>query len=429
MAAIDKRVFLTSEKKEFEVHKTAAGRVPLTLKFSSQGSLDPDDDDRLTYDWLINGVSKGINKSETRHVFTKPGTYKVVLKISDNHGASAYDTLTVKAGNTPPKVKILSKVNTCFFWKNEPFHFNIEVADAEDKVLDPKRMTATYIYRREPLMVSSVVNGQVAQQAYSGKALLAASDCKACHQVKAPAVGPSFTAIANRYKQQQGSLDKLAEKIIKGGGGNWGKVHVMSAHPQISDTDAKEIVKYIFSLTDKNKPTTPIKLGKTGSLQLESYEDEPQGMYEFKATYTDKGYKNMGPLSSTDKIIVRSATQQAVFADAHPGFPRFRNSLSEAGNKAFLLFKDIDLSNIDKFIFNYSSESRDGEILVRMDSQIGPIIGRVAFFPTGSFDKFKNLEAKLLKKINGKHHLYFVITRAKLPDDRLIKLNTVSFER
>ena len=429
MAAIDKRVFLTSEKKEFEVHKAAAGQVPLTLKFSSQGSLDPDDDDRLTYEWLINGVSKGVNKSEARYVFTKPGTYKVVLKISDNQGASAYDTLTVKAGNTPPKVKILSKVNTCFFWKNEPFHFNIEVADAEDKVLDPKRMAATYIYRSEPLMVSSVVNGQAAQQAYSGKALMAASDCKACHQVEAPAVGPSFTAIANRYKQQQGSLDKLAEKIIKGGGGNWDKMHVMSAHPQISDTDAKEIVKYIFSLTDKKKPTTPIKLGKTGSLQLESYEDEPQGMYEFKATYTDKGYKNMGPLSSTDKIILRSATQQAVFADAHPGFPRFRNSLSEAGNKAFLLFKDIDLSNINKFVFNYSSESRDGEILVRMDSQIGPIIGRVTFFPTGSFDKFNDLEAKLLKKINGKHHLYFVITRSKLPDDRLIKLNTVSFER
>jgi len=429
MAAIDKRVFLTAEKKVFEIHKAAAGAVPLTLKLSSQGSHDPDDDDRLNYEWFINGVSTGITTPETRQVFTKPGTYKVILKITDNHGAIAQDTLIVKAGNTPPKVKILSKVNTSFFWKDEPFHFYIDFSDAEDKVMNPKQMRASYIYHPEPVSISGATNGQQPLPAYSGKALVAASDCKACHQVNAPAVGPSFIAVANRYKDREGSLDQLAGKIIKGGGGNWGKVHIMSAHPQISADDAKEIVKYIFSLTDKKKPTSKIEIARMGTLPLESYKEEPQGMYEITATYTDDGYKTAGPLSSTDRIFVRLATQQAVFADAHPGFPRFRNSLSEGGNKAYLLFKDIDLSNISKFIFNYSSQNRDGEILVRMDSQIGPIISRIAFTPTGSFEKFKDLEANLLKKISGKHHLYFVITRSKLPDDALIKLNTISFER
>ena len=430
MAAIDKRVFLTSEKKVFQVHKAAAGAVPLTLKFSSQGSLDPDDDDKLVYEWFINGVSTGLKTTDIRQVFDKPGTYKVVLRTTDNHGAASSDTLIVKAGNSPPKVTIRSKVNTSFFWKDKPFDFYIDYSDAEDKVQSAKRLNASYIYRPEPVIASSVLNGQQpAKPAYSGKALLAASDCKACHQVNAPAVGPSFIAVANRYKDKEGSVAQLAEKIIKGGGGNWGKVHVMSAHPQVSDSDAKEIVKYIFSLTDKKKATSRVALGKMGALPLEFYKDEPQGMYEFTAAYTDNGYKTMAPLSSTDRILVRSATQQAVYADAHPGFPRFRNSLSEGGNKAYLLFKDIDLSNISKFVFNYASQNRDGEILVRMDSQIGPVISRIAFKPTGSFDTFRDLDAPLLKKINGKHHLYFVITRSKLPDDALIKLNTISFER
>jgi cytochrome c len=415
MAALDKRVFLTSEKKIFEIHKVAAGAVPLTVKLTSQGSLDPDDDDRLRYDWLIDGVSTGINSPEIRHVFTKPGNYKVVLKITDNHGASARDTLIIKAGNTPPKVKILSKINTSFFWKDQSFPYYIDISDAEDKATTLKQMNVSYIYH--------------ALAAYPGKAMVAASDCKACHQVNAPAVGPSFTAIADRYKNTEGATDKLAKKIIQGGGGNWGEVHVMSAHPQISENDAKEIVKYIFSLTDKKKPTSKMAIAKTGELQLESYREEPQGTYEFMATYTDNGYKKVGRLSSTDHIFVRFATQQAVFSDAHPGFSRFRNSLSEGGNKAYLLFKNIDLSNISKFIVNYSSQDRDGEILVRMDSRIGPVISRAAFTPTGSFEKFKDLEAPLLKKINGKHHLYFVISRNKLPDDALVKLNTISFER
>ena len=415
MAALDKRVFLTAEKKIFEIHKVASGAVPLRLKLSSQGSSDPDDDDLLNYEWLIEGKSLKSSGKELTYVFQKPGIYKAVLKITDNHGAVGRDTVIVKAGNTAPQVQIWSKVNTSFFWKDEPFHWYIDTKDAEDKVMSPKQITAWYRYNP----------GTV----YAGKALMAASDCKACHQVSAAAVGPSFTAIADRYKTQEGAIDQLAKKIIQGGGGNWGKVHNMSAHPQIAEADAKEIVKYIFSLTDQKKPAGKIGIAKMGAIKLESYQAEPQGSYEFSATYTDDGYQKMAPLSSTDRIYVRSATQQAVFADAHPGFPRFRNSLSEAGNKAYLLFKDIDLSNIHKFTFNYAAKNRDGEILVRMDSQIGPVISRVAFEPTGSFEKFRDLEAPLLKKISGKHHLYFVVVRAKQPDDALIKLNTIRFDR
>ena len=39
----------------------------------------------------------------------------------------------------------------------------------------------------------------------------------------------------------------LAGKIINGGQGNWGEVP-MSAHPQISQADAEEMVKYILTI-------------------------------------------------------------------------------------------------------------------------------------------------------------------------------------
>jgi cytochrome c len=39
----------------------------------------------------------------------------------------------------------------------------------------------------------------------------------------------------------------LAEKIIKGGKGNWGDV-MMTPHANVSQEDAEAMVKYIFTL-------------------------------------------------------------------------------------------------------------------------------------------------------------------------------------
>ena len=39
----------------------------------------------------------------------------------------------------------------------------------------------------------------------------------------------------------------LAGKIINGGKGVWGEIP-MTAHPQINQQDAEEMVKYIFTL-------------------------------------------------------------------------------------------------------------------------------------------------------------------------------------
>jgi cytochrome c len=39
----------------------------------------------------------------------------------------------------------------------------------------------------------------------------------------------------------------LADKIIKGGSGNWGAI-AMLPHPNVSDADARLMVKYVLSL-------------------------------------------------------------------------------------------------------------------------------------------------------------------------------------
>ena len=69
----------------------------------------------------------------------------------------------------------------------------------------------------------------------------------ACHQIDQKVVGPPFKAVAAKYAGQSDAVDKLAEKVMKGGSGVWGAVP-MPANPQVSEAEAKQLVQWILSL-------------------------------------------------------------------------------------------------------------------------------------------------------------------------------------
>ncbi|WP_026905363.1 c-type cytochrome [Pedobacter glucosidilyticus] len=80
-----------------------------------------------------------------------------------------------------------------------------------------------------------------------GKQLIAQSDCLGCHKEQQKLVGPSYADVAAKYEATPENITMLAGKIINGGQGNWGEVP-MSAHPQVSQADAEEMVKYILTI-------------------------------------------------------------------------------------------------------------------------------------------------------------------------------------
>jgi len=79
--------------------------------------------------------------------------------------------------------------------------------------------------------------------------LITSSNCRSCHSLTEVSAGPSFMSISERYAGQEGSLEYLSGKIINGGSGVWGNIG-MPPNPQLSESDANEIVHYILSLTD-----------------------------------------------------------------------------------------------------------------------------------------------------------------------------------
>jgi cytochrome c len=68
----------------------------------------------------------------------------------------------------------------------------------------------------------------------------------ACHAVEKKLVGPSYKDIAVRYAGQKDAVDKLANKIIKGGSGVWGPVP-MPANAQVNDAEAKRLAAWVLA--------------------------------------------------------------------------------------------------------------------------------------------------------------------------------------
>ena len=86
--------------------------------------------------------------------------------------------------------------------------------------------------------------------AQKGEVLIAYSDCYTCHKEDKKSVGPAFNDIAKRYPVQRVYIDMLAQKIISGGSGAWGR-SVMSAHPKVTFEEAKIMANYILSLKEE----------------------------------------------------------------------------------------------------------------------------------------------------------------------------------
>jgi len=82
----------------------------------------------------------------------------------------------------------------------------------------------------------------------AGLALIGKNDCLTCHSVNDKINGPAYKDVAAKYASAGDTIvTHLAKKIIAGGSGVWGEVP-MTPHPQVSQADAEQMVKYVLLL-------------------------------------------------------------------------------------------------------------------------------------------------------------------------------------
>lgn len=87
----------------------------------------------------------------------------------------------------------------------------------------------------------------VSAPALADQALATAKNCMACHAIDKKLVGPAYKDVAAKYAGQKDAVDKLAQKIMKGGSGVWGPVP-MPANAQVNEAEAKKLAAWVLSL-------------------------------------------------------------------------------------------------------------------------------------------------------------------------------------
>lgn len=91
-----------------------------------------------------------------------------------------------------------------------------------------------------------IVCACVSQAALANADLAKAKNCMACHAISSKLVGPAYKDVAAKYAGQKDAEDKLTLKVMKGGSGVWGAVP-MPANPQVTEAEARTLVKWVLS--------------------------------------------------------------------------------------------------------------------------------------------------------------------------------------
>ncbi|MAF04452.1 c-type cytochrome [Herbaspirillum sp.] len=99
------------------------------------------------------------------------------------------------------------------------------------------------------LLIATLVAGSaISAEAMANAQLAKSKNCMACHSVDAKIVGPAFKEVAKKYAGQKDAEAKLTQKVLNGGSGVWGAVAMPANKGQVTEAEARELVKWVLSL-------------------------------------------------------------------------------------------------------------------------------------------------------------------------------------
>lgn len=342
-------------------------------------------------------------------------------------------SVTKKTDNAEPEIYLdVKNGNRSFYWPGSSIEYSVDVVDREDgslkeKTIAPDQVKISKSFTTMGTDLALVV--QAHENVTSNEAtlpLIQNSDCKACHSMSQKSVGPSYRAIAEKYKSDPSTISKLAGKIISGGAGVWGE-HAMSAHPQLSNEDARQMVEYILSLKEDASSTT--RLAPEGKFTPTAKESNQKGDYVITVSYKDKEQPGTSSNEARRTFYIRHPRVMATAANNDKGVEREGNNAVRFNEQdSWIMFGELDVTGITSLKLDFVDAADAGSLTVKIGSVEGEEIGSIDF-PGNNGNA---AQAVLnLKKTTGVYDLYFVYKR-KQPDEnnaRRFSLKSITFNK
>ena len=430
-------------KAEIAADKTI-GADPLIVNFAGRNSIDYDGDE-LSYKWTFSDTGNESTEINPSYTFTESGKYKVNLEVTDSEGNTAETETEIMVGNELPELSWeITGGNSSFFWPDSPIDvkYKVDVSDAEDGklsngTLDASRVIISFDYLAEgsDKVLAMKDHSEMADASYSsiGKSLIGGSDCVSCHKEKEKSIGPAYLDIANKYASHTGAFEMLAGKIINGGSGNWGQV-AMAAHPDLSETEAKQMAEYIFSLSESATPKKS-KYPPSGSYTNDSHiGSKTKGTYILTASYTDQGGGEIEGLNAQQTFLLNYPKIEAEDFDEGSSqkmnvpagtVPDLDEALSIAiGQKGkYFMFKDLDLTGVKAIKGRFAVAAgiiKGGDVEFRVGGIDGELLGTITVEVGLTEFGLKEFQTNFNKSVEGKQDFYVVFKSEEKDESTMV---------
>lgn len=418
------------------------GAAPLYVDLSAADSYDPNGaPEELSYEWALleNGKVLEVlsDQRDYRFAAVTAGEYDIQLTVTDKDGAQSLAGLVIQAGNDAPEISLsFPGANASFYWGEASIPYQVEVTDTEDGrtadgSIDPAQVTVSFDFLPEGLDIASIAQGHQ-QQADSDAGLgqMSNSDCLACHQQEKTSVGPSFLDIAERYQGDETAVELLSQKVIKGGGGNWGKL-AMPPHPQLEEATVREMISYIL---DPDAGTQGMPLSGTIEFnrhvhQTTQADDLPfsinPGQYVMNVSYKDRGAPGAKRQKATASNVFRHPVlgiadmdetyemmiaHNAALGDLSIGVYKIT---ADPGTSSYARLNNIDLKGVSKircYLITSGMITTGGELILRSASPDGQELARASVENEGlSLPTAINSVAELdVSHVDERNDLFFI---------------------
>ncbi len=418
--------------------KNGIGREPLTVDFSSAGSMDKDND-ALTYQWTsIKSGTETIQRSvfattvDAQLTFSEPGVYTVELAITDTRGATGITSLPVIVGNSRPTVEFLEPRDGDFFTPGLALGYKLQVSDVEDGTSDFAAAEEHDLQAIDGLATSRLF---VEALPYSpennsepdvpGLALMRKSDCFNCHASNRLLVGPSFVQIAEKYRDQPHAIEQSVARVQKGSTGVWGKV-AMLPHAEHTPAQVQQMVEYVYSV--QANTSNPSTNGFNNELEI----PESMAGVRLEATYTDLGRGEIPKLSATSSITLRSRTIQAEAADEFRGTTPLDSGVAEGKrfmgaieHDGYLRFASIRLDAVSHLSMRVASAGAGGTVEIRRGAVDGPLLGSTSVEVNGEWESF--YEKRIALKPSEGRAEVFIVFKNTANRGGLMNIDSITF--
>ena len=409
----------------------STGALPFKVK-ATVDAKDPEND-KVSYTWdLGNGTKKETAEPFIEYTYNAAGDYKISVVVKDNKDASnKSDEVNVYAGNETPEVHIEMKGgNQSFFLPGQAISYSVSVTDkGDDSKVDPANLYVSVDYMQGYDKAAIAANGVGAN--IEGKVLTQTMDCKSCHKEAEKSIGPAFTLVSAKYAKNPDVVNYLSQKIRKGGAGVWGDV-AMAAHPNISESDLKQIIQYVIGLSSKSvaKPSLPA----SGTI-VPPANAKPGTTLVLSASYTDKGGNNIKALTGRNSAALNAASLSFTGKEKVSAFTTANfngaNYMVVPAQPGWFALEGIDLTGVGSInlMAGWLSAPQVGiDFEVRLDKEDGKSIGKASLMPPS--DKKAQggiVHISLSAVTDAAKHSVYIFAKRREKEVATVGLTTVQF--